>query len=279
MEIPGTIGPVTRSTGRDRLPQIGTSFMSVDQDSVASAAFFDPAKALKNALVVIVGGTSGIGRAVAEQADRAGARVLVASRNRQKVDDTVALLSDSARGSVVDLTDDASVAAFFAQVGPIDHLVLPGSSVNIGSFRTLSLADARASMTSKFWGQYAAVKAAQLSPGASVVLFSGVASRKPGFGAPVLSAINAAVETLGKGLAIELAPVRVNVVTPGVIDTELWDVLPKESRSATLTSWTERQPVPRLGRPDEIAAVALMLMTNPFVTGTVVDVDGGALLT
>lgn len=251
----------------------------MDQESVASAAFSDAAKALKNALVVVVGGTSGIGRAVAMQADNAGARVVVASRHRQKVDDTVALLSDAARGSVVDLTDEESVEAFFAQVGPIDHLVLPGSSLNLGSFRTLSLSDARASMASKFWGPYAAVKAAQLSPSGSVVLFSGIASRKPASGAPVLSAINAAVETLGKALAVELAPVRVNVVTPGLVDTEFWDVLPKESRSGLLSSWAEKQPVPRPGRPDEIAAVALMLMTNRFLTGSVVDVDGGSLLT
>jgi len=253
--------------------------MLSDQESIASEAFSDSARALTNTLVVVIGGSSGIGRAIAAQADNAGARVVIASRNRQKVDDAVAQLSNSARGEVVDLTDDTSIEAFFGQVGPIDHLVLPGSSLNVGPLRTLPLADARASMASKFWGPYAAVKSATLSSAASVVLFSGVASRKPSIGAPVASAINAAVETLGKALAIELAPVRVNVVTPGLVDTEFWDAFSKESRVQLLSSFAEKQLIPRPGRPDEIAAVVLMLMANKFMNGAVVDVDGGALLT
>ena len=237
----------------------------------------NPLHSIQGKHVVVVGGTSGIGRAVAKQSAAAGARVTVASRNRKRVDDTVALLGAPAQGQVVDLTDAESVRTFFAQAGEIDHLVLPGNEVHVGPFLKLPIADAQASMGSKFWGQYAAIRAAQMAPTGSVVLFSGVASRKPGAGAPALTAINAAVEALGKALAVELAPVRVNVIAPGLVDTELWAGL-GETRAAAFKSFAQRQPISRLGQPEEIAAVVLTMMTATFMTGAVVDVDGGTLL-
>lgn len=237
-----------------------------------------PLEGIQGKHVVVIGGTSGIGRAVARQAAAAGARVTVASRNRQRVDDTAALLGAPAHGRVVDLTDAESVRVFFAEAAEIDHLILPGNEVHIAPFRKLSIADAQASMASKFWGQYAAIKAAQIAPTGSVVLFSGVASRKPGAGAAALTAINAAVEALGKALAVELAPVRVNVIAPGVVDTELWAGLADDAREAMLKSFTQRQPVARPGRPEEIASVVLTMMAATYMTGAVVDVDGGTLL-
>ncbi len=228
--------------------------------------------------VVVIGGTSGIGRAIAQQASAAGARVTVASRNQKRVDDTVALLGPPAQGKVVDVTDAASVRAFFEQAGQIDHLALPGNEVKIAPFQKLSIKDAQASMASKFWGQYAAIKAARMMPGGSIVLFSGVASRKPGAGAPALTAINSAVEGLGRALAVELAPVRVNVIAPGIVKTELWDGIPEASRTEVLKSFTNRLPIPRPGTPEEIAFVVMTMMTSPFMTGAVIDVDGGALL-
>src|ERR1700685_3767944 len=104
------------------------------------------------------------------------------------------------------------------------------------------------------------MKAARMAPTGSIVLFSGVASRKPGAGAPALTAINAAVEGLGRALAVELAPVRGNGIAPGVVDTELWSGLPEDTREAMLKSFTQRQPIPRPGRPEEIAAVVLSMM-------------------
>jgi NAD(P)-dependent dehydrogenase (short-subunit alcohol dehydrogenase family) len=228
--------------------------------------------------VVVIGGTSGIGRAIAQQSAAAGARVTVASRNQKRVDDTAARLGARCQGRVCDVTDAESLRAFFEHAGEIDHLVLPGNEVKIAPFRKLPIADAQASMASKFWGQYAAIKAARMSPAGSIVLFSGVASRKPGAGAPALTAINAAVEGLGRALAVELAPVRVNVIAPGVVETELWDGLPEATRAETLKHFTNRQPIPRPGRPDEIASVVLEMMSATFMTGAVVDVDGGTLL-
>jgi NAD(P)-dependent dehydrogenase (short-subunit alcohol dehydrogenase family) len=228
--------------------------------------------------VVVIGGTSGIGRSVAQQAAAAGARVTVGSRNQKRVSDTVALLGSPAQGRTVDVSDGESVRAFFEAAGAIDHLVLPGNEVKIAPFGKLPVADAQASMMSKFWGQYMAIKAARMAPAGSIVLFSGVASRKPGAGAPALTAINAAVEGLGRALAVELAPVRVNVMAPGIVETELWDTLPEATREVTLKQFTGRQPVSRPGQPEEIAAVVLTMMTSGFMTGAVIDVDGGALL-
>jgi len=248
--------------------------------TTSSSKGSNPLESIANKHVVVIGGTSGIGRAVAQQAAAAGARVTVGSRNKKRVDDTVALLGaqGQVQGRVVDLTDAESVRAFFEAAGEIDHLILPGNEVHIAAFRKLSIADAQASMASKFWGQYAAIKAARMSATGSVVLFSGVASRKPGAGAPALTAINAAVEGLGRALAVELAPVRVNVIAPGVVDTELWAGLPEDTREAMLKSFTQRQPIPRPGRPEEIAAVVLTMMAATYMTGAVIDVDGGTLL-
>jgi NAD(P)-dependent dehydrogenase (short-subunit alcohol dehydrogenase family) len=133
-------------------------------------------------------------------------------------------------------------------------------------------------MASKFWGQYAAIKAAKVAPTGSIVLFSGAASRKVNAGVPALSAINAAIEALGKALAVELAPIRVNVVSPGIIDTDLWAGIPKEARAATLARFTEKNPVARPGTAEEVAAIVLAMLANTFMTGAVIDVDGGALL-
>lgn len=144
----------------------------------------NPLESIANKHVVVIGGTSRIGRAIAQQAAAAGARVTVASRNARRVTETVALLGAPAQGRVVDLTDAEAVRAFFAEAGEIDHLILPGNEVKIAPFRKLSIADAQASMASKFWGQYAAIKAARMSPTGSVVLFSGVASRKPVWAPP-----------------------------------------------------------------------------------------------
>lgn len=236
------------------------------------------AELLKEKHVVVIGGSAGIGRAVAIRAARAGAQVMIGSRNAERVNAAVAEIGGTARGVPVDQTDAASLKAFFTAAGEIDHLILAGSEVKPGAFRAQSVPDAQASMASKFWGQYAAIRAAKLAPNGSVVLFSGAASRKVNAGVPALSAINAAVEALGKALALELAPIRVNVVSPGIIDTDLWASIPKESRAATLKKLTAGNPIARPGTAEEIASVVLAMLTSTFMTGAVIDVDGGGLL-
>jgi NAD(P)-dependent dehydrogenase (short-subunit alcohol dehydrogenase family) len=134
-------------------------------------------------------------------------------------------------------------------------------------------------MDSKFFGPYLAVKEAPISPQGSIILFSGILSRRPDKGSPILAAINAAVETLGRALAVELAPVRVNVISPGMTrDTGAYLGMPDQARADMFSAVAQSLPVKRVGRPADIASVAVELMSNSFITGSVIDVDGGGLL-
>ncbi|PZD73339.1 3-oxoacyl-[acyl-carrier-protein] reductase FabG [Acaryochloris thomasi RCC1774] len=146
--------------------------------------------------------------------------------------------------------------------------------------KTLSFmetADAMASMDSKFWGAYRAVKAAKMCATGSVTLFSGVLSHRPAVGTVAATTVNAAVEGLGRSLAVELAPVRVNVISPGLVKPPIYSDMPEEQREAMYKNTAEQLPVQRIGLPEDIAAIALQIMTNPYLTGTVIDIDGGSL--
>ncbi len=228
---------------------------------------------------LIIGATQGIGRALAGLAAAAGADVIVASRSAERVARTTGELTGAGTvtGQVIDLTDATSVAAGVKAAGKLDYLAIPGSAVIFGSFRDLSVADAMASMASKFWGPYQAVKAAEIAAGGSIALFSGTASRKP-IGAAALTAINSAVEGLGRALALELAPVRVNVICPGLVDTEIWDRLPPGQRQQMVEQARGRLPARYVASAADIAEFALSAMLNRYLTGAVLDIDGGGLV-
>lgn len=185
---------------------------------------------LQGKKVVIIGGSSGIGLATAKAAVTAGAKVLLAGRSLQKLAQAQAEIGGGEISSL-DLLQEDAVKKFFAEVGIIDHLVISGSSVTAGSFRELETSDARKSVDSKFWGAYLAAKYAQMQEQGSIVLFSGTLSHRPSPGYAVVSAINCAVEALGRAL-VELAPVRVNVVSPGVVATPVYEGMSQEQREA-----------------------------------------------
>jgi len=234
---------------------------------------------LKDKKVLIIGGGSGMGFAIADAADREGARVIIAGRDEDKLRAACEKIGADVRRHPVDFTEAASVKNLFSAVGPVDHLAIPGSAVKTGPLKTLPLADAKSSMESKFFGPYLAVKEAGINPGGSVILFSGILSRRPDKGAPILAAVNAAVETLGKALAVELAPVRVNVISPGMTrDTGAYLGMPQQAREEMFVNVARSLPVKRVGLPSDIASVAVELMANGFITGAVIDVDGGGLL-
>ena len=233
---------------------------------------------LQGKRVVIIGGSSGIGLATAKAAVNAGAKVIIAGRSVQKLEQAQVEIGGDVEISSLDLLHEDAVKKFFAAVGIIDHLVIPGSSVKTGAFRELETSDARESMDSKFWGAYLAAKYAQIHDQGSIVLFSGTLSYRPSPGYAVVSAINAAVEALGRALALELAPVRVNVVSPGVVATPVYEGMSQEQREAFFQNTASKLPVKRIGTPEDIAATVLYLMDNGFTTGTVIGVDGGGLL-
>jgi NAD(P)-dependent dehydrogenase (short-subunit alcohol dehydrogenase family) len=233
---------------------------------------------IENESVVIIGGSSGMGLAIAKEAADAGAAVTIAGRSQSKLDEASRAIAGDVTTYIVDLSDERSVMKLFQSIGSFDHLVVSGSSVKTGQLRELSLADARASMDSKFWGAYMATRYAQIRPKGSITFFSGILSRRPSPGLASLAAINAAVEALGRALALELAPIRVNVVSPGLTDTPAYAKMPDDARKGMFAAAAKRLPVGRVGKPEDIASLTLELMRNSFLTGLVVDVDGGAML-
>jgi NAD(P)-dependent dehydrogenase (short-subunit alcohol dehydrogenase family) len=233
---------------------------------------------IENESVVIIGGSSGMGLAIAKEAADAGAAVTIAGRSQSKLDEASRAIAGDVTTYIVDLSDEGSVMKLFQSIGSFDHLVISGSSVKTGQLRELSIADARASMDSKFWGAYMAARYAQIRPKGSITFFSGILSRRPSPGLASLAAINAAVEALGRALALELAPIRVNVVSPSLTDTPAYATMPGDARKEMFAAVAKRLPVGRVGRPEDIASLTLELMRNSFLTGIVVDVDGGAML-
>jgi NAD(P)-dependent dehydrogenase (short-subunit alcohol dehydrogenase family) len=228
--------------------------------------------------VVIIGGSSGIGLAIAKEAVDAGADVTIAGRSQNKLDQARQAIAGDVTALTVDVSDEQSLKNFFKQIGGLDHLIVTGASVKTGPWHEFSVADARASMDSKFWGQYMAAHYAQIRPQGSITFFSGILSRRPSAGQASLAAINGAVDALGRALAVELAPVRVNVISPGLTDTPAHAGMPDDARKRMFAAAAKHSLVGRVGRPEDVASLALELMCNHFMTGVIVDVDGGGLL-
>jgi len=231
------------------------------------------AYAFQSQRVVVIGGSSGIGRGVALAAKAQGAEVVVLGRS--------AKATDGLRAIAADIANPASLARAFAEIGQIDHLVITaGARVGSSKLADLTSTDLELTYQIKLFGALYAIQAAlpYLAPTASITLTSGLLSRKFGVGNLLKSTANAAVEAAGKSLAKELAPRRVNVISPGVIDTELWGEAGSEQRTATMARIGAGLPVSRVGQTDDIAAAYLLVMQNGFMTGAVVDVEGGGLL-
>lgn len=220
-----------------------------------------------------------MGLATANAAIAAGASVIIASRSMEKLETAKKEIGGHIEAQPIDLLNEDSIHKFFQTVGAIDHLVVSGSSMKSGSIRELATEDAKASMASKFWGPYLAAKYAPINSNGSIVLFSGILSRKPSSGMAIVSAVNAAVEGLGRALAVELAPIRVNVISPGLVTTPAYEKMPEDQREAMFENTASHLPVGRIGYPEEIAATVIHLLENGYMTGTVIDVDGGGLLT
>jgi len=228
--------------------------------------------------VVIVGGSSGIGLASAAAASALGARVVMAGRSEQNLDAARRDVEGRIEARRLDMTDDASIEAFFAAVGPLDHLVITASEAALGRFREIDTADARRFFDSKFWGPYSVARRAapQIRHGGSITFFSGAAGSRASPGFSCGSAINAAVEALSRTLAVELAPVRVNTISPGLVDTPVWETLvPAAERDALFAETAAKLPAGRIGRPEDVADAVLFLIRNAYTTGTTLFVDGG----
>ena len=238
--------------------------------------------ALTGQRIVVIGGSSGMGLATARAAAEAGAVVTIASSSKERVDAALAELPDSCDGAALDVRDEAAVADLFARVGELDHAVFTaGDQAERRPLGDLPLDQARRIFDVRFWGAVAVAKhaAPRIRPGGSITVTTGTIGVRPAPGAALASAGSAAAEGLIRGLAVDLAPVRVNAVRAGAVRTPLWDALPEPQRAAVLDTFAQRALTKTVGEPQQIAAANLYLMENQFVTGTVLTVDGGLILT
>ena len=228
--------------------------------------------------VLVIGGSSGIGYATAAGALAEGANVTVASRSEEKLRAAQASLQGKVQARALDVADSASVEAFFNAAQTYDHIVVSGAAFKFGTVRDQNIDDAYAAMNVKFWGAYRVARMARVAPGGSFVFVSGFLSRRPKPNMVLVGAINAALETLAQGLALEMAPIRFNVVSPGIIDTPTRAAMPAEARKAMLENVAKSLPVKRVGLAEDCADQILLMLRNTFMTGSVVYIDGGGLL-
>jgi NAD(P)-dependent dehydrogenase (short-subunit alcohol dehydrogenase family) len=230
--------------------------------------------------IVIIGGTSGIGLAVAQGAIADGAEVVVGSSQAANVETATRQLGARASGHAINVRDEASVAAFFGQTGPFDHLVFTAGDWGGRGPRVMTdtdLAKAADLYAVRYWGALAAIKHGlpRLREGGSITLTNGMIAHRPRKGTALSTGMAGGIEHLTRGLAVDLAPIRVNAVCPGAIRTDVWNSIPAETREERFKEMTVRLPIARIGEPAEVAEAYLYLMRAGYTTGQVLLVDGG----
>jgi len=229
----------------------------------------------------IIGGSSGIGLATARQLLAQGFKVTITGRSEERLNAAKAALSGDISALVMDAADPESVRDAFSRIGAFDHLVLAlGSRKGFGPFATTSLAEVRASFEEKVFPHFACAQAAlpHLRKDGGIVFVSAVSAHAAMPGTAGIGAANAAVAMLVPILANELKPLRVNGVSPGVIDTPWWDFLPEAERKAAFAGFAARTPAQRVGRPEDVAQAIAFLIADSFMTGHMIVCDGGVRL-
>jgi NAD(P)-dependent dehydrogenase (short-subunit alcohol dehydrogenase family) len=229
---------------------------------------------LEGASVLVVGGSSGFGEATARQTAQAGARVTIASRSSDKLRSAAARIGGQCATAELDVRDRTAIETFFKDRDPFDHIVVTAGQLPPGGAPTLEHMQEQAD--ARFWSIVHISRNARFNENGSLTLVTGSATLRPPKGIAVLSAIGAAVNALCRGLALEMAPVRVNTVIPGPADTPLWDGMPADQRAARLEQIAKGLPLGRVGQAEDVAAQIVACMTNPFMTGSLVVLDAGA---
>jgi NAD(P)-dependent dehydrogenase (short-subunit alcohol dehydrogenase family) len=232
--------------------------------------------ALDGKKVLVVGGSSGMGEATAKLAAEAGAKVTIAARDHDRLAAAAKRVGHGVEPALLDALSDESVAKFFASGAVWDHVAVSVGAGGRGNVKELEMAPALAAMDGKFWAAFRIARAARIASAGSLTFVSGGLSQRPAAGAALIAAINGALEKMSVGLALEMAPIRVNTVSPGPVDTPMWDRYGAEQKKKFLDGAASHVPLKRVAQPDEIAEIILFFMTNRFVTGTVVPLDGGS---
>ena len=230
---------------------------------------------------VIVGGTSGVGLATAEKLLGSGHDVTIAGRSAERLEQAAKRLDGKARAVAMDAADPASAKGAFASIGAFDHLVLAlGGNVGAGPFATIDLADVRRPFEDKVFAHFATVQAALpfLAKDGSLTFLSAVSGQAAMPGTAALGAANAAIAALAPILAVELKPLRVNAVSPGVIDTPWWSFVSDDAKAALFADYAAKTPVGRVGTAEDVADAIAFVIGNRFMTGATIICDGGVRL-
>lgn len=233
---------------------------------------------LQGKRVLVIGGSSGIGHAVATAAAAAGARVTIAGRSSTRLEAAAATIPQAVGLLLLHIGYEEQVALAVENLPPFDHVAVTAGEVRTGPIRKQKIEDAMAGMNAKFWGAWRVAALVPVVEGGSITLTSGAFAQRPAPGRVIAGAINAAIEGLARGLALELAPTRVNVISPGLVDTPLWAGMPTDRRQTLFESTAAALPARRIATADDIAALYLTCMTVPVVTGAVILADGGHVL-
>ncbi|MBF6447657.1 MULTISPECIES: SDR family oxidoreductase [Nocardia] len=228
---------------------------------------------------LVIGGSSGMGLALAQRLLAAGHRITIAARDTDRLTAATAHLGypDQVRSQRVDIAEEASIAALFDTIGTVDHVVVTAADMRhgYGPLTELPARDARTVLDIKVLGPWLAAKYAADRVRNSITVTSGIAAYRPAPGGSVVATANAALEGLVRALALELAPIRVNAVSPGWVDTPIWDDFAGPDKHARLAAMAARLPAGRVGRPADIAAAFHAVLDNDFMTGEVLHVEGG----
>jgi NAD(P)-dependent dehydrogenase (short-subunit alcohol dehydrogenase family) len=236
--------------------------------------------ALTGSTVVILGGSSGIGLATAKAAMAEGARVVITGRSPERLQAAKAVLGAEVKTVALDVVDEPGTRALFTDLERVDHVFITAGAVLFDPKLATETESVRSALDTRFWGAFYAAKfaATRMEAGSSITFMSGAAAIRPIRGASVATASCAAVEAFARALAVDLAPIRVNAIQPGLIDTPFLDTLGAR-RNTFIAEYSKRLPVGRPGRPEEVADAVLFLMKNGFVTGITLTIDGGGVLT
>lgn len=236
---------------------------------------------LEKKKVIILGGSTGLGLATAKAAAAEGAYITIVSSNKNRIENALKQLPSDSEGFAVDLRNEQDIKTFFERTGNFDHLVYTaGENLRLGIITQTDLEKARQFFNIRYWGALAAVKysAALINKGGSITLTSGVAGLRPGSGWGLGASICGAMDAFSRAMAVELAPLRINTVSPGIVRTNLWDNMPEQERNNLYTKTAEALLVGRIGEAEQIAETYIYLMKQQFGTGQSIVVDGGAVL-
>lgn len=231
--------------------------------------------------LVVVGAGSGIGRSLAISAAAAGASVALVGRRREPLEATAAALRAPHSLHIADVTIEAEVAALIESIGAFDHLACTATETAPGRVADVPLAGVERAIATKLWAPLFLVRygVRHIAPHGSFTFFSGIRGARPAAGSSITSLVNGGLEAFARAMAVELGPIRVNVVSPGIVDSgPFWERLGADGRARMFDDYAARAPARRVGTPEDLAAAGLFAITNPFVTGTVLAVDGGGLL-